>query len=65
MSAGSSDPFVQLCLEPRHIFPEVECRCTQIRSCDLNPLFDEAFELYAKKQPGRIYCVYIVRFVQC
>ncbi|XP_056153133.1 protein unc-13 homolog D [Lampris incognitus] len=43
-SNGASDPFVQLCLEPRHIFPEVEPRCTQIKNCDLNPLFDEAFE---------------------
>lgn len=44
--AGLSDPFVHLCLEPYHIFPEVEPRCTQIKSCDLNPLFDEAFELW-------------------
>ncbi|CAB1311816.1 unnamed protein product [Coregonus sp. 'balchen'] len=43
-SNGSSDPFVQLCLEPRHVFPEVEPRNTQIKNCDLNPLFDEAFE---------------------
>uniref|UniRef100_A0A8C8MFT7 Unc-13-like protein D n=1 Tax=Oncorhynchus tshawytscha TaxID=74940 RepID=A0A8C8MFT7_ONCTS len=43
-SNGSSDPFVQLCLEPRHVFPEVEPRTTQIKNCDLNPLFDEAFE---------------------
>nr|XP_020481010.1 protein unc-13 homolog D isoform X1 [Monopterus albus] len=43
-SNGLSDPFVQLCLEPNHIFPEVEPRCTRIKSCDLNPLFDEAFE---------------------
>lgn len=43
--SGFSDPFVQLCLEPNHIFPEVEPRCTQIKNCDLNPLFDEAFEL--------------------
>uniref|UniRef100_A0A3B5ACK4 Unc-13 homolog D n=1 Tax=Stegastes partitus TaxID=144197 RepID=A0A3B5ACK4_9TELE len=43
-SNGFSDPFVQLCLEPNHIFPEIEARCTQIKSCDLNPLFDEAFE---------------------
>ncbi|XP_028263625.1 protein unc-13 homolog D isoform X2 [Parambassis ranga] len=43
-SNGLSDPFVQLCLEPNHIFPEVEVRSTQIKNCDLNPLFDEAFE---------------------
>ncbi|XP_005923870.1 protein unc-13 homolog D [Haplochromis burtoni] len=43
-SNGLSDPFVHLCLEPYHIFPEVEPRCTQIKNCDLNPLFDEAFE---------------------
>ncbi|XP_037547122.1 protein unc-13 homolog D [Nematolebias whitei] len=43
-SNGFSDPFVHLCLEPNHIFPEVEPRCTLIKSCDLNPLFDESFE---------------------
>ncbi|XP_041830237.1 protein unc-13 homolog D [Melanotaenia boesemani] len=43
-SNGLSDPFVQLCLEPNHIFPEVEPRCTQIKSCDLNPLFEETFD---------------------
>lgn len=42
---GFSDPFVQLCLEPGHVFPEVEPRCTQIKNRDLNPLFDESFEL--------------------
>uniref|UniRef100_A0A3B4WEI8 Unc-13 homolog D n=1 Tax=Seriola lalandi dorsalis TaxID=1841481 RepID=A0A3B4WEI8_SERLL len=43
MDSNLSDPFVQLCLEPNHIFREVEPRCTQIKDCDLNPLFDEAF----------------------
>ncbi|KAM6963592.1 protein unc-13 homolog D [Tautogolabrus adspersus] len=43
-SNGLSDPFVQLSLEPSYMFPEVEPRSTQIKSCDLNPLFDEAFE---------------------
>lgn len=43
--SGFSDPFVQLTLEPNHVFPVVESRCTQVKSCDLNPLFDEAFEL--------------------
>ncbi|XP_055006280.1 protein unc-13 homolog D isoform X3 [Boleophthalmus pectinirostris] len=43
-SNGFSDPYVQLCLEPNHIFPEVEPRCTQIKSCDLNPLFEEVFD---------------------
>ncbi|KAM9837405.1 protein unc-13 homolog D [Aulostomus maculatus] len=43
-SNGFSDPYVQLCLEPRHTFPVVEPCCTQIKSCDLNPLFDEVFE---------------------
>uniref|UniRef100_A0A8C3ASA6 Unc-13 homolog D n=1 Tax=Cyclopterus lumpus TaxID=8103 RepID=A0A8C3ASA6_CYCLU len=43
-SNGLSDPFVQLCLEPNHTFPVVEPRCTRIKSCDLNPLFEEAFE---------------------
>ncbi|XP_036396006.1 protein unc-13 homolog D [Megalops cyprinoides] len=43
-SNGLSDPFVQLSLEPRHLFPEVEPRSTQIKKCDLNPLFEESFE---------------------
>lgn len=43
--SGLSDPFVQLCLEPNHVFPMVETRCTQVKRCDLNPLFDEEFEL--------------------
>lgn len=43
--SGFSDPFVQLCLEPNHVFPMVETRCTQVKRCDLNPLFDEEFEL--------------------
>uniref|UniRef100_A0A8C6SG08 Unc-13 homolog D (C. elegans) n=1 Tax=Neogobius melanostomus TaxID=47308 RepID=A0A8C6SG08_9GOBI len=43
-SNGFSDPFVQLCLEPSHVFPEAEPRSTQIKSCDLNPLFDEVFD---------------------
>ncbi|XP_029456342.1 protein unc-13 homolog D isoform X2 [Rhinatrema bivittatum] len=43
-SNGSSDPFIQLTLEPRHIFPEVEARTTQCKKNDLHPLFDEVFE---------------------
>uniref|UniRef100_A0A669QDR3 Unc-13 homolog D n=1 Tax=Phasianus colchicus TaxID=9054 RepID=A0A669QDR3_PHACC len=43
-SNGSSDPFVQLTLEPRHEFPEVVARCTQCKRNELHPLFDEAFE---------------------
>ncbi|XP_056626913.1 protein unc-13 homolog D [Triplophysa dalaica] len=43
-SNGSSDPFVQLSLEPKHMFPEVESRSTKIKNCDLNPLFEESFE---------------------
>ncbi|KAM6897701.1 protein unc-13 homolog D [Xenentodon cancila] len=43
-SNGFSDPFVVLSLEPNHIFPQVEPRSTQIKRCDLNPLFDETFE---------------------
>lgn len=54
---GLSDPFVQLCLEPNHIFPEVEPRCTQIKNCDLNPLFDEAFELYVFCLILSIFCI--------
>ncbi|XP_028821116.1 protein unc-13 homolog D [Denticeps clupeoides] len=43
-SNGFSDPFVQLSLEPRHLFHEVETRSTKIKTRELNPLFDEAFE---------------------
>ena len=42
---GSSDPFVQLTLEPRHEFPELAPRETQKHKKDLHPLFDETFEL--------------------
>ncbi|KAI2658302.1 hypothetical protein H4Q32_016340 [Labeo rohita] len=43
-SNGSSDPFVQLSLEPKHVFCQVEPRSTKIKNCDLNPLFEESFE---------------------
>ncbi|XP_061222894.1 protein unc-13 homolog D isoform X4 [Neopsephotus bourkii] len=43
-SNGSSDPFVQLTLEPRHEFPEVVARATQCKRNELHPLFDEAFD---------------------
>uniref|UniRef100_A0A8B9Q0H1 Unc-13 homolog D n=1 Tax=Apteryx owenii TaxID=8824 RepID=A0A8B9Q0H1_APTOW len=43
-SNGSSDPFVQLTLEPRHEFPEVVARTTQCKKNELHPLFDEAFD---------------------
>ncbi|XP_078426960.1 protein unc-13 homolog D isoform X1 [Cetorhinus maximus] len=43
-SNGTSDPFVELTLEPKHIFPFVESKTTQRKDNDLNPLFDEVFE---------------------
>lgn len=43
-SNGSSDPFIQLTLEPRHEFPEVMARTTQCIKNNLHPLFDEVFE---------------------
>ncbi|NXH15936.1 UN13D protein, partial [Bucco capensis] len=43
-SNGSSDPFVQLTLEPRHEFPEVAARTTQCKRNELHPLFDEVFD---------------------
>ncbi|XP_078012046.1 protein unc-13 homolog D isoform X4 [Phascolarctos cinereus] len=43
-SNGTSDPFVQLTLEPRHEFAEVAPRETQKFKKELHPLFDEAFE---------------------
>ncbi|XP_058477228.1 protein unc-13 homolog D [Solea solea] len=61
---GFSDPFVQLCLEPYHIFPEIETRCTKIKSCDLNPLFDEVFEFLVSldqcKAPGACLVVTVL-----
>ncbi|KAM4032915.1 protein unc-13 homolog D isoform 2-T2 [Anomaloglossus baeobatrachus] len=43
-SNGSSDPFVQLTLEPKHIFPAVEPRSTEVKKSELNPLYDESFD---------------------
>ncbi|XP_060700614.1 protein unc-13 homolog D isoform X1 [Hemiscyllium ocellatum] len=43
-SNGTSDPFVELTLEPKHIFPLVENKTTRRIDNDLNPLFDEAFK---------------------
>ncbi|KAK3529487.1 hypothetical protein QTP70_031731 [Hemibagrus guttatus] len=43
-SNGLSDPFVQLSLEPRHIFPQTDTRSTKVKNRDLNPLFEESFE---------------------
>lgn len=50
---GSSDPFVQLTLEPRHEFPEVVARTTQCKRNELHPLFDEAFDLYVRADTHR------------
>uniref|UniRef100_A0A3B4BB66 Uncharacterized protein n=1 Tax=Periophthalmus magnuspinnatus TaxID=409849 RepID=A0A3B4BB66_9GOBI len=63
MDSNFSDPYVQLCLEPRHIFPEVEPRCTQIKSCDLNPLFEEVFDMISLEQcksPGACLMVTVL-----
>ncbi|KAM6164831.1 protein unc-13 homolog D isoform 2-T2 [Rhynchocyon petersi] len=50
-SNGSSDPFVQLTLEPRHVFPELAPRETQKHKKDLHPLFDETFEFLVPAEP--------------
>ncbi|XP_027829890.1 protein unc-13 homolog D isoform X2 [Ovis aries] len=50
-SNGSSDPFVQLTLEPRHEFPELAPRETQKHKKDLHPLFDETFEFLVPAEP--------------
>ncbi|XP_022445285.1 protein unc-13 homolog D isoform X4 [Delphinapterus leucas] len=50
-SNGSSDPFVQLTLEPRHEFPELALRETQKHKKDLHPLFDETFEFLVPAEP--------------
>ncbi|KAK1330818.1 hypothetical protein QTO34_008756 [Cnephaeus nilssonii] len=50
---GSSDPFVQLTLEPRHEFPELAPRETQKHKKDLHPLFDETFEFLVPAEPCR------------
>ncbi|CAH2302173.1 unc-13 homolog D isoform X2 [Pelobates cultripes] len=41
---GSCDPFVQITLEPKHLFPAVEQRSTQTQKDELNPLYDETFD---------------------
>lgn len=48
---GTSDPFVQLTLEPRHEFPELAPRETQTHKKDLHPLFDENFEFLVPAEP--------------
>ncbi|XP_049715007.1 protein unc-13 homolog D isoform X3 [Elephas maximus indicus] len=50
-SNGSSDPFVQLTLEPRHVFPELAPRETQKHKKDLHPLFDETFDFLVPAEP--------------
>ncbi|KAM8944128.1 protein unc-13 homolog D isoform 2-T2 [Lycaon pictus] len=50
-SNGSSDPFVQLTLEPRHEFPELAPRETQRHKKELHPLFDETFEFLVPAEP--------------
>ncbi|XP_058532680.1 protein unc-13 homolog D isoform X1 [Ochotona princeps] len=50
-SNGSSDPFIQLTLEPRHEFPELAPRETQKHRKDLHPLFDETFEFLVPAEP--------------
>ncbi|XP_036052891.1 protein unc-13 homolog D isoform X2 [Onychomys torridus] len=50
-SNGSSDPFVQLTLEPRHEFPELAPRETQKHKKELHPLFDETFEFLVPAEP--------------
>ncbi|XP_060058761.1 protein unc-13 homolog D isoform X3 [Erinaceus europaeus] len=50
-SNGSSDPFVQLTLEPRHDFPELAPRETRKHKKDLHPLFDETFEFLVPAEP--------------
>ncbi|NWT58090.1 UN13D protein, partial [Erythrocercus mccallii] len=52
-SNGSSDPFVQLTLEPRHEFPEVVARTTQCKRNELHPLFDEAFDFLIPSEKCR------------
>ncbi|XP_062447892.1 protein unc-13 homolog D isoform X3 [Rhea pennata] len=52
-SNGSSDPFVQLTLEPRHEFPEVVARSTQCKRNELHPLFDEAFDFLVPPEKCR------------
>uniref|UniRef100_A0A8C5R878 Unc-13 homolog D n=1 Tax=Leptobrachium leishanense TaxID=445787 RepID=A0A8C5R878_9ANUR len=43
-SNGSRDPFVQITLEPKHLFLAVEQRSTQVQKDELNPLYDETFD---------------------
>uniref|UniRef100_A0A6I8QP58 Unc-13 homolog D n=1 Tax=Xenopus tropicalis TaxID=8364 RepID=A0A6I8QP58_XENTR len=63
-SNGSSDPFVQLTLEPKHLFPAVEPRSTQIKKNELNPLYDETFDFLvaAEQCKGAGACLLLTVF---
>ncbi|KAG8439640.1 hypothetical protein GDO86_005715 [Hymenochirus boettgeri] len=52
-SNGSSDPFVLVNLEPKHTFPAVEARSTQIKKNELNPLYDETFDFLVTRDQCR------------
>ncbi|XP_039595701.1 protein unc-13 homolog D isoform X1 [Polypterus senegalus] len=52
-SNGTSDPFINLSLEPKHLFPEIEKRTTKTKMCDLNPLFEETFEFLVSQEKLR------------
>ncbi|KAM9296342.1 protein unc-13 homolog D [Gastrophryne carolinensis] len=53
-SSGTSDPFVQLTLEPKHIFPAVEPRSTQVQKNELNPLYDETFDFLVTTEQCKV-----------
>ena len=45
---GLSDPFVIIELLPRRLFPNCSEQQTSVRRKNLNPVFDECFELYVR-----------------
>ncbi len=44
-SNGLSDPFVKVELLPARLFPDCEDQFTNVQKGNLNPVFDECFEL--------------------
>lgn len=51
---GLSDPFVIIELLPRRLFPNCKEQRTSVQHQDLNPVFDECYELWALAKESNI-----------